>query len=348
MAQCTGAQCWVQQGCPPQHTQVQLIILRKALQRVALSSTLDSAALPASAPVCLDRLVELQEMGCRSGMTGALWGWTALSQGGSARHAVLPTTATICCTLWIRACPDCWSTKGYDAMLGCLPSASVDHASLARHSCLQASSVLFWLWLTLATGGQCCPGQPGTALLQAAHSLQVFAADCAAAVRCSPAVTGVSASEWAVWPHASAAACVSVCSADGAACVPASPKAHLQLVDNWSPAVAWHTPGHPTCPVSLLFCCAQSGAPISSPVPCSMALPVLHTPRVLYCSWTAMQRLVSGPHPGRCTHWILPALQLGGRTSFAPDRVAILCHVSRSWTAMQRCQDLLAPDLVAT
>lgn len=195
-------------------------------------------------------------------------------------------------------------------MLGCLPSASVDHASLARHSCLQASSVLFWLWLTLATGGQCCPGQPGTALLQAAHSLQVFAADCAAAVRCSPAVTGVSASEWAVWPHASAAACVSVCSADGAACVPASPKAHLQLVDNWSPAVAWHTPGHPTCPVSLLFCCAQSSAPISSPVPCSMALPVLHTPRVLYCSWTAMQRLVSGPHPGRCTHWILPALQL--------------------------------------
>lgn len=127
-----------------------LIILRKALQRVALSSTLDSAGLPASAPVCLDRLVELQEMGCHSGMTGALWGWTALSQGGSARHAVLPTTATICCTLWIRACPDCWSAKGYDAMLGCLPSASVDHASLARHSCLQASSVLFWLWLTLA------------------------------------------------------------------------------------------------------------------------------------------------------------------------------------------------------
>ena len=107
--------------------------------------------------------------------------------------AVLPTTATICCTSWVNTCLGCSSTNNLE--LQCWAACHLLLLSFFGWAHLPAGlqqAILAVHGTGCDTRAQCCSGQPGTALTQAVHRLQVLAAGCAVA-KCSPAVTGVSA-----------------------------------------------------------------------------------------------------------------------------------------------------------
>ena len=168
-------------------------------------------------------------------------------------------------------------------------------------------AILAVLGTGCSTRGQCCIGQPGTALTQDTRSLQVFALGCAV-VKCSPAVTGVSAPEWA-------AACLSWSVRQraqqmGQHAVPASTKTHL--CSWWTiGTLLWHQT--PQEIQTALFPCSSVASKALHPphllCPAAGHFRVPPTPCApLQLDWYA--EVAVCPCPGPCIHWVPSAVQL--------------------------------------